>query len=155
MAAAHEFREEHFMRKVLCGIVLGTFLALTVNLVSAQTADSAPPPPPRGEWGHGPHGPIDPAAQAAHMAKRLSLTSEQQTQVQNILTNEQAQMKALNTNETITHQQWLAQTKALRQQGRTQITALLTDSQKAELAQRRGPGAMGDHEGPPPPPEEQ
>jgi Spy/CpxP family protein refolding chaperone len=143
------------MRKLLSGIVMGAFLALAVNLATAQTADSAPPPPPSGEWGHGPRGPMDPAAQAAHMAKRLSLTPDQQTQVQNILTNEQAQMKALNTNQTITHQQWLAQTKALRQQSRTQISALLTDTQKAQMMQRHGgPEAMGDREGPPPSPEQ-
>lgn len=143
------------MRKLLCSIAMGAFLALAVNLASAQSADSTPPPPPSGEWGHGPHGPMDPAAQAAHMAKYLSLTSEQQTQVQNILTNQQAQMKVLNENQTITHQQWLVQTKALHEQTRTQISALLTDAQKAQLAQRHGPGAMGDHEGPPPPPAEQ
>src|SRR5271163_4084697 len=139
------------MRKVLGGIFLGTLMAVTVNMATAQTADSAPPPP-RGEWGHGFRGPMDPAAQAAHMAKRLSLTPEQQSQVQNILTNEQAQMKVLNTNETITHQQWLAQTKALHQQSRTQIGALLTDTQKAQMMQHRGggPEAMGDREGPPP-----
>jgi len=142
------------MRKLLSGIVMGAFLALAVNLATAQTADSAPPPP-RGEWGHGFRGPMDPAAQAAHMAKRLSLTPEQQSQVQNILTNEQAQMKVLNTNETITHQQWLAQTKALHQQSRTQIGALLTDTQKAQMLQRRGgPEVTGDREGPPPPPEQ-
>jgi hypothetical protein len=139
------------MRKLLGGIAMGAFLALAVNLATAQSADSAPPPP-RGEWGHGPHGPMDPAAQAAHMAKRLGLTAEQQTQVENILTNEQAQLKALNSNQTITHQQWLAQTKALHEQSRTQISALLTDTQKAQLAQHRGP--MSDREGPPPPPEQ-
>ncbi len=142
------------MRKLLCGIVMGAFLALAVNLATAQTADSTPPPPPPGEWGHGFHGGMDPAAQAAHMAKHLNLSAEQQTQVQSILTNQQAQMKALNENQTITHQQWLAQTKALHQQTHTQISALLTDAQKAQLAQHRGPGAMGDHEGPPPPPEQ-
>jgi len=142
------------MRKLLSGIVMGAFLALAVNLATAQSADAAPAPPPHGEWGHGPHGPVDPAAQAAHLAKRLSLTAEQQTQVENILTIEQAQMKALNTNQTITHQQWLAQTKALHQQSRTQISALLTDTQKAQLAQHRGPGAFGDREGTAPPPEQ-
>jgi Spy/CpxP family protein refolding chaperone len=138
------------MRKLLCGIVMGAFLALAVNLASAQTAESTPPPPPRGEWGHGFHGDMDPAAQAAHMAKHLNLSAEQQTQVQSILTTQQAQMKALNENQTITHQQWLAQTKALHQQTHSQISALLTDAQKAQLAQHRGPEAMGDREGPPP-----
>jgi periplasmic protein CpxP/Spy len=136
------------MRKQLCGIFLGTLLAVTANMASAQTADSTPPPGPRGGWGHGP---MNPAAEAEHMAKRLNLTSEQQTQVESILTSEQTQMKALNENTTITHQQWLAQTKALHQQTHTQINGLLTDTQKALLAQHRGPGAMGDHEGPPAP----
>lgn len=100
---------------------------------------------------------MDPAAQAAHMAKRLSLSPQQQTQVQSILTGEQAQMKALNENQTITHQQWLVQTKALHQQTRTEIAGLLTDTQKATMAEHRGPGPMGDREGapPPPPPDEQ
>ena len=142
------------MRKLLCGLVLGAFLALTVNLASAQSSDAAAPPPPRGEWGHGFHGGMDPAAQAAHMAKRLNLSAEQQTQVQTILTNQQAAFKALNENQTITHQQWLAQTKALHEQTKTQINGLLTDAQKAQLAQRRGPEAMGDRQGPPPPPEQ-
>ena len=142
------------MRKLLCGLILGAVAAVGVNLASAQSTDSAPPPP-RGDWGRGgPHGPIDPAAQAAHMAKHLSLSAEQQTQVQNILTNEQAQMKALNANQTITHQQWLTQTRALHEQAHTQITGLLTDAQRAQMAEHRGPGPMGDREGPPPPPEQ-
>ena len=142
------------MRKLLCSLILGAVTAVGVNAALAQSADSAPPPPGR-EWGRGgPHGPTDPAAMAAHMAKHLSLTSEQQTQVTNILTNEEAQMKALNTNQTITHQQWLAQTRALHKEAHTQINALLTDTQKAQMAERHGPGMMGDQEGPPPAPEQ-
>jgi Spy/CpxP family protein refolding chaperone len=140
------------MRKLLCSLILGAVAAVGVNLAAAQSADSAPPPP-RGEWGHGPHGPMDPAAQAAHMAKHLGLTSEQRTQVENILTNEQAQMKALDTNQTITHQQWLTQTRALHEQAHTQIKGLLTDAQKAQLQEHRG-GPLADHEGAPPPPEQ-
>src|SRR5271168_3311260 len=134
------------MRKFLCGIALGSMLALTANFASAQTSDTAPPPPP-GHWGHGP---MDPAAQAAHMAKHLNLTSQQQSQVQTILTNQQAAFKALNENQTITHQQWLAQTKALHEQTKTQIEALLTDAQKQAMTEHM----HGDHEGPPPPPEQ-
>jgi Spy/CpxP family protein refolding chaperone len=138
------------MRKLLCGIGLGAVLALAANFALAQAAsDTAPPPPPPGHWGHGP---MDPAAQAAHLAKRLNLTSEQQTQVQTILTNQQAQFKALNENQTITHQQWLAQTKALHQQTRTQIEGLLTDAQKAAFTEHMHGGPRGD--GPPSPPEQ-
>jgi periplasmic protein CpxP/Spy len=133
------------MRKFLCGIALGSMLALTANFASAQTSDTAPPPPP-GRWGHGS---MDPASQAAHMAKRLNLTSQQQSQVQAILTSQQAAFKALNENQTITHQQWLAQTKELHQQTRSQIDALLTDAQKQALTEHMHGGPRGD--GPPPP----
>ena len=132
------------MRKLLCGIALGAFLALTANLASAQTADAAPPPP-QGHWGHGP---MDPAEQAAHMAKRLDLSADQQAKVQSILTSQQAAFKALNENQTITHQQWLAQTKELHQQTRSQIDALLTEPQKQALAEH------SHGQGPPPPAEQ-
>lgn len=138
------------MRKIFCSIALGAFMALAGNHIWAQTADSAAPPPPDG-WRHGPP---DPATETARMAKRLSLTAEQQTQVQAILTNHQAQMKALNDSQTITHQQWITQSKALREQTRTQIEALLTDTQKQTMAQHMHRGPMGDHDGPPPPPEQ-
>jgi periplasmic protein CpxP/Spy len=137
------------MRKILCGIVLGSLLGLTTNFASAQSAD-APPPPPRGEWGHGPRWPMDPSERAAHMAKHLSLTSQQQSQVQSILTSEETQMKALNESQTITHQQWLTETKALHKSTRTQIDALLTDTQKAQMKEHRGsPEGMGERPAPP------
>jgi Spy/CpxP family protein refolding chaperone len=141
------------MRKLLCGIALGAFLALTMNYASAQTAETAPAPPPGG-WHHGPP---DPTEQAAHMAKRLNLSTEQQTQVAALLTSAQAEHKALEENQSITHQQFLAQSKALHEQTESKIEALLNDTQKAEFAQmkahmRRGPGPDG--EGAPPPPEQ-
>jgi periplasmic protein CpxP/Spy len=140
------------MRKILCGIALGAFLALTANVVVAQTEDAAQGPPP-GRWGHGP---MDPAAEAAHMAKRLSLSTEQQSQVQSVLTSQQAAFKALNENQTITHQQWLVQTKALHEQTRTQIDAVLTPAQKQEMAEHmRGPREGRGGPPPPPPPAEQ
>jgi hypothetical protein len=97
---------------------------------------------------------MDPAAEAAHLARRLSLTAQQQTEVQTILTSQQSQMKALNENQSITHQQWLVQTRALHEQTRSQIEALLTETQKAAMAERMHPGGpRGDGQGPPPPPQ--
>jgi hypothetical protein len=142
------------MRKLLCGIALGTFLALGMNLALAQSGDTTPPPPPPG-GGH--HGPMNPAAQAAHLAKRLNLSSEQQSQVQTILTSAQTEHQALEQNQTITHQQFITQSKALHQQTEAKIEALLNDTQKAEFTQmkehmRGGPRPNG--EGAPPPPEQ-
>jgi Spy/CpxP family protein refolding chaperone len=132
-------------------MALGALLALTGNLAVAQSSEAPPPPP--GHWGHGP---ADPAAMAAHLAKRLNLSSEQQSQVEALLTNQEAQRKSLESNQTITHQQFIAQTKALHEETETKIQALLTDSQKqqyAEMKARRGPGPRPDAEGAPPPPQ--
>jgi protein CpxP len=131
------------MRKLLCGIALGAFLALGANLASAQSTETSTSPPAPGGWHHGP---MNPAFGAQHLAKRLDLTSEQQTQVQSSLTEEQAQHKALDTNQTITHQQFLAQSKSLHEASETKIQALLNDNQKAEYAKML---ARGPH-GPPP-----
>ncbi len=134
------------MRKLLCGIALGALLALTANLASAQSSEAAAPPPPGGGWHHGP---MNPAMQAAHLAKRLGLTSEQQTQVEALLTTADNEHKALEANTSITHQQFLAQSKALHEQTETKIEALLNDQQKAEFAQMKArrpgpPTAEGD-----------
>jgi protein CpxP len=138
------------MRKLVCGMALGAVLALTGNLARAQS-EAAPPPPPPGHWGHGP---MDPASMAAHLARRLSLSAEQQTQVQAILTNQEAQHKSLESNQAITHQQFLTQSKALHEETESKIQALLNDTQKqqyVEMKAHRGPGPGPDGQAPPPP----
>ncbi len=131
------------MRKLVYSITLGAFLALAANLAPAQATESAPPPPPPGSWHHGP---MNPTFAAQHLARRLDLSAEQQAQVQTILTEEQTQHKALDANTTITHQQFLAQSKALHEASETKIQALLNENQKAEYAKML---ARGPH-GPPP-----
>ena len=138
------------MRRILFSLALGGALAIAANLAHAQT-DTAPPPPPGGRW----HQPPDPAEQAAHLAKRLGLSTEQQTQVQAILTNQQTEMKALDQNQAITHQQWLAQTKSLHEATQSKIEGLLNDTQKQQFQQmmahmHHGPPPSG-MDGPPPP----
>lgn len=129
------------MRKTLLSFAVGAVLAIAGNLVLAQSDTNAPPPP--GSW----HGPRNPAEQAEHLAKRLGLTSAQQAQVQTILTNQQTEMQALNQNQSITHQQWLAQMKSVHEATESKIEALLNDTQKQEYQQMR------EHmrHGPPPP----
>ena len=131
------------MRKYLCGIALGAVMALAANLALSQSADATPPPPPGG-WHHGP---MNPTEMASHLAKRLNLSAEQQSQVAAILTNEQSEHQALEQNQTITHQQFLAQSKALHEQSSTKIEALLNDTQKQEFEQMKAHM----HHGPPPP----
>lgn len=140
------------MQKLFGSLALVAVLALGGNFLIGQSGDGAPPPPSEG--GGRAHGPMDPAAMAAHMAKRLDLSSEQQTQVETILASQQTQRKTLEQNQTITHQQFLAQSKALHEQTDTKIESLLNETQKAEFEKMKshmGHGPRPDGEGPPPP----
>ncbi len=133
------------MKKHVFGLALGAILALTANLAMSQSGDAAPPPPPGG-WHHGPGNPTE---MAAHLAKRLNLSAEQQSQVAALLTTEQAQHQALEQNQTITHQQFLAQSKTLHEETHTKIEALLNETQKQEFEQmqahmRHGPPPSGE-----------
>jgi protein CpxP len=134
------------MQKRVCGLVFGAMFAFTMSVGLAQSTDSdTPPPPANGMRGHGP---MDPAKQAAHLARRLSLTAEQEAQVASLLTSQEAERKSLEQNQSITHQQFMAQTKAIHEQTKTKIEALLTETQKQEFAQveahmRHGPPPAG------------
>jgi protein CpxP len=145
------------MGKLLYGIALGAVLILTANMASAQAGDTAASPPsPEGGMGRG--GPMNPAAETAHLTKLLDLTSEQQTQVLTLLTAQQAERRTLEENQTITHQQFLTQTKTLHERTQAKIQTLLTDTQKEKFQQmlahmHHGP-PPADGEAPPAPPAE-
>ena len=47
------------------------------------------------------HGPMSPDDQVARMTKRYNLSSDQQTQIKPILTNQQQQMQALRQDTTL------------------------------------------------------
>jgi Spy/CpxP family protein refolding chaperone len=137
---------------LLCGA------GLMVSAAVAQQ-DAAPPPPPDGQQQGppmgGPHG-MDPVRHAAMMQRRLDLTAGQTAQLQQIFTEEQAQMEALRSNTALAPEDRRAQMMGLHQGVQTRIRAVLTpdqqtkfDAMQARMRERR---MGGRNEGAPPPP---
>jgi hypothetical protein len=110
-----------------------------------QATQSAAPP----EHGHG-HGHMDPAKRAAMLAKRLNLSSDQQSRVQDILKSEQSQMEGLRADSSISQQDRRSKMMEIHKSTNDQIRGLLDpDQQKKwdEMESRREEGMQGHHHG--------
>ena len=143
------------------------FILLAVSLVSVAVpfaaAQDSPPnnqqsPPDNGRWHHGPP---DPVQRTQELTKKLQLTSDQQTKVQDILQSEQAQMESLRHDNSLSEQDRRSKMMDMHKSTDTQIRALLDSNQQKkwdEMQAKRdqwghghhGPHDAGDHQGPPP-----
>ena len=105
--------------------------------------DQAPPP---GQSANKPH--HDMLEQFAD----LNLTDDQKAKIRSILMNAKQQMQALRADTTLTEDQKKEKQRQIRQDTMTQVTAILTDEQKAKLKAAhpgesgpgKGHGAMSD-----------
>jgi hypothetical protein len=132
-------------------------IAIATPFVAAQDSPSneqAPPSsamqgPGNGGWQH--HQ-MDPAKRTAELTKRLKLTSDQQTKVQDILTTEKTQMESLHQDASTAPQDRRAKMMDIRQTSNTQIRALLDAGQqkKWDEMQARHEQMMENHHGGPP-----
>jgi periplasmic protein CpxP/Spy len=128
------------MKNQLSRLALSGLLATGLTLCSAAAfaqqnnpdASTQQPGNGNGQWGHQ-H--MNPDEQVAHMTKRYSLTSDQQTQIKPILTNQQQQMQALRQDTTLSREDKMAKIKTIRDDSSSKIQALLNDSQKQKFAQ--------------------
>jgi Spy/CpxP family protein refolding chaperone len=127
--------------------VLPLFGLLLALCGSALAQMGAPPPdgPPPGEMQLSAQSGPSIDRQLKQLTQQLTLTSDQQTQVKLILTDQQKQIQALFTSAMGSDksaqseppspeamQSLRAASKTIRQAGRTEITALLTDTQKTD-----------------------
>jgi protein CpxP len=131
-------------------------IAIATPFVAAQDSpsnDQAPPSAMQGPGGGGwQHHPMDPAKRTAELTKRLKLTSDQQTKVQDILTTEKTQMESLHQDTSTAPQDRRAKMMDIRQTSNTQIRALLDAGQqkKWDEMQARHEQMMENHRGGPP-----
>lgn len=132
------------MKNELCRIALSGLLATGLTLGSAaafaQQATPAPAPDasaqqPMNDSGRMGHPPMDPDKAVAHMAKRYSLSSDQQTQIKPILVNRQQQMQALRQDSSLSREDKMAKMKGIHDDASTKIEAILNDSQKQKFAE--------------------
>jgi hypothetical protein len=104
---------------------------------NAQPLAGENAPQPQGERPHA----HNPARTAHRLGRELGLTQDQIKQIQPILANRQQQMASLRSDTTLTQQDRRAKARSIFDGSRTQIEALLTDTQKQQyeqmLAQRR------------------
>jgi protein CpxP len=130
------------------GLTLSSAAAFAQQDNAAPGAQTQPPANGQGQWGHK-H--MDPDQQVAHMAKRYSLTSDQQAQIKPILANRQQQMQALRQDTTLSREDKIAKIKSIRDDSSNKIQAVLNDTQKQKFAadqQRRQERMQGHNAAP-------
>lgn len=143
----HSLQNRWFRLSALALLGLG-LLVTTLPRASAQ--DAPPPPPP----------PKDQAAREAnrlkHLTEVLGLSADQQAKLATIFQNQATQLKALRDDDSLNRKERRQKARAIEEQGRKDILAILTPDQQKKFAampkpgHRRPPGG-GDENGPPPP----
>jgi len=119
-------------------------LALVLAAVPALRAEDAATDKPeqkreRGPGGRGPN--------LEQLAQDLGLTADQKAKIGPILKDHAKQMQEIRKNETLSREDKMAKGKAVREDERKQIAAILTPDQLKKFDERRerGPRGGGDH----------
>ncbi|MGD0792163.1 MAG: hypothetical protein ABR920_10365 [Terriglobales bacterium] len=154
------------LRKHLLILLAASLISIAALFAAAQSPNDSPPnnqqSPPSQDNGRWRHGPPDPAQRTQELTKKLNLTSDQQTKVQDIFQSERSQMESLRQDNSLSPQDRHTKMMDIHKSSDTQIRALLDSTQQkkwddmqAKRAQwgqnrRHGPPDAGDQQGPPP-----
>jgi len=109
-----------------------------------STPAGAPPEHGRGR-GH-----FDPAKRSEMLAKRLNLTSDQQSKVQDILKSEQSQMQSVRQDSSVSQQDRRSKMMEIHKGSNDQVRALLDSTQQKkwdEMQSRQEQWIQGHHAG--------
>src|SRR3984885_9337440 len=100
-----------------------------------------------GRW----HGHEDPAQRTAELTKKLKLTSDQQTKVQDALQSEHSQMESLHQDSSLSQQDRRTKMMDIRKSTDDQIRGVLdsTQQKKWDEMQAKHEGMHNGHGGPP------
>src|SRR5271169_1246293 len=85
---------------------------------------------PSAHEGHRGHGPMDPAKRTEKLAKKLSLTPDQQTKVQELFKSEQSQMQSLHNDSTLSRDDRRSRMMDIHKTSNDQVRALLDATQQ-------------------------
>jgi periplasmic protein CpxP/Spy len=126
-------------------------ILLAASFISvAASAQDAPPnnQPSAQENGGGHHGPMDPAQRTQELTRKLNLTADQQTKVQQILQSESSQMESLRSDSSLSQQDRHTKMMAIHQSADTQIRAQLDPNQQKQWDEMQAKrGQWGHHRG--------
>ena len=115
-------------------------LALSSSLVIAQQPAAAPAPAPTPAVKQ--HHTHNPQREAARISKKLNLSSDQTAKLEPILADRDTKIAALTNDTTISPVVMKQQMKAIHQQTREQLAAILTPDQLQQIkSHRHGQGA--------------
>ena len=150
------------LKQCMLVLLAAGLISIGASFAAAQDSSSNnQPSSPSQDSGGRHHGPPDPARRAAELTKRLKLTSDQQTKVQDILQTEHSQMESLHQDTSQSQQDRRAKMMDIHKTSDAQIRALLDSNQQkkwdemqAEREQRmqdhRPGGPDAGQQGPPP-----
>jgi protein CpxP len=146
------------LKHYLLILLAASLIATAAPLVAAQDNQSAPPAnnqqPSQGNGGWH-HGGADPAQRTQELTKKLKLTSDQQTKVQDVLQSEHSQMETLRSDTSVSQPDRHAKMMDIHKTSDTQIRALLDSNQQKKWdemqARREGRRHGGPDAGGPPP----
>ena len=152
------------MRNRILTLALGSVLMLGASAAALAQDNPPPPPPDQGQAGPPPDGQqgpgprrMDPDRQLQHMTRMLNLTPDQQSQIKPILVDRQQKLEALFQNQSLAPRDRRAQMRAINQDMRSKVEAVLTGDQKQKyeaMQEHRGRrGGYGNEGAPPPPPD--
>jgi periplasmic protein CpxP/Spy len=149
------------LKQCMLVLLAAGLISIGASFAAAQDSSSNnQPSSPSQDGGGRHHGPPDPARRAAELTKRLKLTSDQQTKVQDILQSERSQMESLHQDTSQSQQDRRAKMMDIHKTSDAQIRGLLDsnqqkkwDAMEAEREQRmqdHRPGPDNGQQGPPP-----
>jgi len=147
------------LKQYLLVLLAASLIAIAAPFAATQSSAQAPndsPPNNQQDNGRWRHGPPDPAERTQELTRKLKLTSDQQTKVQDILQSEHSQMESLRQDNSLSQQDRHTKMMDIRKSTDTQIRALLDNNQQKkwdEMQANReqwGQGHRPDHQGPPP-----
>lgn len=118
---------------------------------TAQDSPSNSQPPASAQENGRHHGHEDPAQRTAELTKKLKLTSDQQTKVQDALQSEHSQMESLHQDSSLSQQDRRAKMMEIRKSTDGQIRGLLDAGQQKkwdEMQAKREQWMQNRHGGP-------
>lgn len=137
-------------------LVLSTAFAVLLSgmALQAQTTQQPAAPPdaqqPAGRHMHGHHRAHDPHLMAQKMGQRLNLSADQTAKLEPILATRQQKVSALMADTSLTPEARREQFRAIHQESKQQLDALLTPEQREQLkSMHRGHGPRGQWQGHP------
>ena len=142
------------LKQYLLVLLAASLISIAAPFAAAQSSNDSPPNNQQPSQGNGGwhHAPPDPAQRTQELTKKLKLTSDQQTKVQDILQSEHSQMESLHQDASLSQQDRHGKMMDIRKTTDTQIRALLDSNQQKkwdEMQAKREQWGQGHHHGPP------